>query len=171
MVEKYNQDWKAQPVTLEELDIAGAKELRKNGAGNLRLINFWSTSCVPCVTEFPALIETYRRYQTRPFDLITISLDPPDKKLQVAAFLTKQQASLSKHTADSLEKEGRRSNNFLYRENNPDPLAEAIDPEWSGALPHTILLNGAGEIVYRHGGEIDPVALRKAIIRELDKSL
>jgi len=171
MVEQFNEAWKAQPVTLAGLDVGGAKKLRENEAGNLRLINFWSTSCAPCVSEFPALVETYRRYQTRPFDLITISLDPPDKKLDVSHFLTKQQASLSKHTKASMEQEGRTTNNYVFKDKNPDILAEAIDPEWSGALPYTILLDGRGEIVFRHEGEIDPVTLRKAIIKELDKSL
>ena len=171
MVEQFNASWKAQPVTLADLDAAAAKQLRQNKSGNLRLINFWSTSCAPCVSEFPMLIETYRRYQTRPFDLITISLDPPDKKLAVSAFLTKQQASLSQHTLASLEKEGRPSNNYVFSERNPDPLADAIDPQWSGALPYSILVDGQGEIVFRHEGEIDPITLRKAIIKEFDKSL
>jgi peroxiredoxin len=171
MVKQFNESWKAQPVTLADLDVAEAQKLRQNKAGNLRLINIWSTSCAPCVSEFPALVETYRRYQTRPFDLITISLDPPDKKLAVSTFLSKQQASLSKHTKDSLEKEGRVSNNYLFKEKNPDPLAEAIDPQWSGALPYTVLLDSRGEIIFRHEGEIDPLTLRKAIIKELDKSL
>lgn len=171
MVDKYNADWKAQPVTVEELDVAGAEKLRKNEAGNLRLINFWSTSCVPCIAEFPALIETYRRYQTRSFDFVTISLDPPGEKKAVEKFLTKQQASLSKHTAPILEKEGRTTNNYIFKDDNPDPLADAIDPDWSGSLPHTILLDGNGNIVFRHEGEIDPVTLRKAIVKELDKLL
>ncbi|MGK0187494.1 MAG: peroxiredoxin [Verrucomicrobiales bacterium] len=171
MVSKYNADWKAQPVTVERLDVAGAEKLRKNEAGNLRLINFWSTSCVPCITEFPALIEIYRRYQTRAFDLVTISLDPPGETEAVSTFLTKQQASLSKHTTPILEKEGRATNNYIFKEDNPDPLADAIDPEWSGSLPHTILLDGNGKIVFRHEGEIDPVTLRKAIVKELDKLL
>ncbi|MCB1098386.1 MAG: redoxin domain-containing protein [Verrucomicrobiae bacterium] len=171
MVDKVNADWKAQPVTLEELDEEGAKKLRANAAGNLRLINFWSTSCVPCLAEFPALVETYRRYQTRAFDFVTISLDPPGETEPVQKFLTKQQASLSSHTQQILEKEGRSTNNYIFKDKNPDPLAEAIDAEWSGALPYTVLLDGSGNIVYRHEGEVEPVALRKAIIKEFDKQL
>ena len=171
MVAERNKAWKAQAVTLAELTTDEAKRLRKNSSGNLRLINFWSTSCAPCIAEFPSLVETYRRYQTRPFDFITISLDPADKKTDVLEFLTKQQATLSKHTEASLLEEKRLSNNYLFMEKNPDPLAEAIDSQWSGALPHTVLLNGKGEVVFRHEGEIDPVTLRKAIVKELDKLL
>lgn len=166
-----NAAWKALPERLEKMDVAEAKKLRQNQSGNLRLINFWSTSCAPCVAEFPMLVETYRRYQTRPFDLVTISLDPTEKSADVEKFLGKMQVSLSRHTKESLKVEGRQSNNYIFSGRNPDPLAEAIDPEWSGAMPYTVLLSGEGEIVWRHEGELDAITLRKAIIKELDKSL
>ena len=163
-VAKVNAAWKALPERLEKMDVAEAKKLRQNKSGNLRLINFWSASCAPCVAEFPMLVETYRRYQTRPFDLITISLDPAEKSADVEKFLGKMQASLSRHTAESLKAEGRQANNYIFAGRNPDPLAEAIDPEWSGALPYTVLITGEGEIAWRHEGELDAVTLRKAII-------
>jgi peroxiredoxin len=169
VVAEYDKDWKAQSVTLADLDVAGAKALRQNASGNLRLINFWSTSCVPCVMEFPMLVETYRRYQTRPFDFVSVSLDPVEKKDAVLKFLTEQQASLSKFTKPSLEAEKRESNNYIFADANPDPLAEAIDAEWSGALPYTVLIDAEGKVIFRHEGEIEAVALRKAIMKELDK--
>src|SRR5690606_38674546 len=70
--------WEAKPVTVGKLDVETAKKLRENKSGNVRLINFWSTTCGPCVAEFPELVDTYRRFQNRSFDLITISLDPTD---------------------------------------------------------------------------------------------
>lgn len=171
MVAKYDKDWKAQEVTLADMDVAEAAAVRKNESGNLRLINFWSTSCAPCLQEFPALVQNYRRYQTRPFDFVTISLDAAESRKQALKFLTEREASLSKFTKPSLEKEKRRSNNYIFAGSNPDQLAEAIDSEWSGALPYSILINSDGKIVFRHEGEIDPLTLRRAIIGELDKQL
>jgi len=48
-------------------------------------------------------------------------------------------------------------------------LAEALDPQWNGALPHTILIKPGGGIVYRHTGEIDPQALRRTIVGYLGR--
>jgi peroxiredoxin len=159
--------WEAKPVTLEPLDPAGARKLRANGGGNVRLINIWSTTCAPCVAEFPDLVETYRRFQNRPFDMVTVSLDPPADKDKVMKFLTGHHAALSDRTKPSLAKEGRTSNNHLFAGANPDELAEALDPEWGGALPHSILLAPGGEILWRHTGRVEPVELRRAIVDAL----
>ncbi|MDP0492094.1 MAG: redoxin domain-containing protein [Verrucomicrobiota bacterium JB023] len=167
-VTKANERWAALPVTLSELTEEGAKELAKNETDKLRVINFWATTCGPCVAEFPDLIETYRRFQTRDFELITISTDPVDEKAKVESFLKKQQAALSPRTVDSVKEEGRESNNYLYTGDNLDKLAEAIDADWNGALPHTVIIAPGGEIVWSHTGKFDPVELRRAIVKGLE---
>ncbi len=160
--------WEAKPVTVADLDVELAKKLRENGSDNLRLINFWSTTCGPCVAEFPDMVETYRRFQNRPFDFVTITIDPADKREAVEKFLKSRHAAVSDQTARSLEAEGRETNNFHWTGGNPDALAEAIDPEWTGALPHTVLVSKDGEIVWRHSGEVEVVELRRQILRGLE---
>ena len=160
--------WEGKAVTLEKLDVETAKKLRANGSGNVRLINFWSTTCGPCVAEFPALVETYRRFQNRSFDFVSISLDPVADQAKVQKFLEKQHAALSDQTKESLEKDGRKSNNYLFAGDNPDQLAEAIDKEWTGAQPHSVLVSPKGEIVWRHTGAVDPVELRRQIVKALE---
>jgi len=45
------------PVTLEDIDIKGIKELVKNDSiGKLRLINIWATWCVPVSQNFLILL-------------------------------------------------------------------------------------------------------------------
>lgn len=160
--------WEAKPVTLEKLDADAAKKLRANGSGNVRLINFWSTTCGPCVAEFPDLVDAYRRFQNRSFDLITISLDPLKDEAKVLKFLEKQHAALSDRTKPSMAKEGRTSNHYVFAGENPDTLAEAIDAEWTGAQPHTVLLSPTGEIVWRHNGPLDIVETRRQIVKALE---
>ena len=166
-VAKDQEAWEAKPVTLAELDEALAKKLRKNDSGNVRIINFWSTTCGPCVAEFPALVETYRRFQNRPVDLITISLDPAEDEAKVRKFLKSRHAALSKRTLPSLKKEGRTSNNYLWTGKNPDRLAEAIHPEWTGALPLTVIVSPEGKILWSHQGQFDVVELRTEILKGL----
>jgi peroxiredoxin len=161
-------NWEKKPVTVDDLNAELAKKIRANGSGNVRLINFWSTTCGPCVKEFPDLVDTYRRFQNRNFDLITITLDPPAERPPVKKFLQSRHAALSDNTAPSLKKDGRTSNNYHWIGENPDTLAEAIDPEWSGALPHTVLLSADGKILWRHTGELDFVETRRQIVNALE---
>ncbi len=160
--------WEAKPETLEKLDVETAKKLRANAAGNVRLINFWSTTCGPCVAEFPELVDTYRRFQNRSFDMVTISLDPVGDEAKVLKFLEKQHLALSDRTKPAVEKEGRTTNNYVFAGENPDLLAEAIDAEWTGAQPHSVLLSPKGEILWRHSGQIEVVELRRQIVKALE---
>ena len=44
------------------------------------MINVWATWCGPCVAELPEFVTMNRMYRGRPFRLVTISLDDPDKQ-------------------------------------------------------------------------------------------
>lgn len=166
-VAKEQKEWESKPVTLDDLDEALAKKLRENKSGNVRVINFWSTTCGPCVAEFPDLVETYRRFQNRTVDFISISMDPTEDRAKVQKFLESRHAALSNRTKPSMEKEGRTSNNYIWTGSNPDKLAEAILPEWTGALPLTVIISPEGEVLWKHNSEIDVVELRTEILKGL----
>jgi thiol-disulfide isomerase/thioredoxin len=161
--------WEKRPVKVSGLDAALAAKIRANGGGNVRLVNFWSTTCGPCVREFPGLVDISRRFQNRPFDFVSISLDPADKREAVAKFLESRHAALPDRSVPALRKEGRDGNNYHWTGGNPDKLAEAVDPEWTGALPHSVILAPDGEILWRHTGETDVVELRRRIIAALNR--
>jgi len=166
-VAKDQEAWEAIPVTLDELDEPLAKKIRENKSGNVRVINFWSTTCGPCVAEFPELVDTYRRFQNRNVDFISISMDPIEKKDKVKKFLESRHAALSNRTKPSMEKEGRTSNNYIWNGGNPDKLAEAIHPAWTGALPFTLIISPEGEILWTHSEQIEVVELRTQILKGL----
>jgi peroxiredoxin len=155
MVAKVNEAWTKEPVTLETIDPAGAAKLVKNGTNKWRLINVWATWCGPCVAEFPNLVSLSRRMQNREFELITVSMDDPKDRAKVLAFLQEQHAASPKKVKESLASEGRTTNNYLYGGTEAEALMKALDPEASGALPHTIIVSPKGEIVYRRAGTID----------------
>ena len=149
-----NENWEQAKVTLDDITSEGVAAMVKNDTSKYRLINVWSTSCAPCIVEFPALVRISRRMGLRDFELITLSTDLPDDRVRVSAFLDKQRAALPAKLKPSLEKEGRKSNNYLYTEPSMDSLMQALDPDWEGPQPHSVLIAPGGKIVFRHTGEI-----------------
>ncbi len=142
--------WAQLPVTLNEIDVNGVKELVKNDStGKLRLINIWATWCGPCANEFPDLVIIDRMYRKRSFEFITISADKPDKRSDVLKFLQNEEAS---------------NKNFIFNKNDVYELIEAVDPNWQGALPYTMIIEPGGKIIYRNQGMIDPLELKKTIV-------
>ncbi len=146
---KAQQEWAKEPVQLNDIDVAGIKDLLKNDSDKLRLINIWATWCGPCVTEFPEFITMNRMYRKRDFEFISISADDPAKKEKALQFLQKQQAS---------------NVNYIFSGDDKYQLIEAVDPNWQGALPYTILVEPGGKIVYARQGIIDPLQMKKTII-------
>jgi len=167
LVEKDNEKWDGKTAVIEELDAEKLKKLRANGTKKLRLFNVWSTTCAPCVKEMPDLSSIVRKYSRRDFELITISLDAPADKKRAEDFLGKHNIVLSGKIARTLVKEKRKTNNYLFKEASIDALTGALDSEWSGGTPYTVLVNTEGEILYRKAGVIDPVELDAEILKEL----
>lgn len=164
-----NKNWAAAKVTLDNIDAKGLSALVKNDTQKYRLFNVWSTSCAPCVAEFPGLIAVSRRMGLREFELITVSTDLPKQRDRALAFLDKFRAALPKKLAPSLKAEGRTSNNYLFTDPDADALIQALDPEWDGPQPHTVLVAPGGKILFRHTGEIEEDALLDVVLKEMSR--
>lgn len=141
--------WAKEPVTIELIDEAGLKELISNKSDKLRLINVWATWCGPCVTEFPDFMQMHHMYRNRDFEFVSVSADTPDKKDKALKFLQGKRAS---------------NKNYIFSIEDNYKLIEAVDPNWQGALPYTILVEPGGKIVYAQQGPIDPKKMKKAIV-------
>lgn len=163
----WEASWKDLPVTIERIDSAGIAALRKNPTNKFRLINVWATWCAPCVEEFPDLIMLSRRFNMRPFELVTISMDDERAETRAKAFLEKQGAGLTKQVTDRLKPEGRTTNHYRYTGSSQDDAVAALDSQWPGPIPHTILVAPGGEIVWRHNGVIDAETALKAIVEAM----
>ena len=161
--------WNNPEVTVETIDAAGVAGLVKNGSGNYRLFNVWATWCSPCVAEFPELAKTSRRFGLRNFEFISISLDTTDKTDSVTKFLQEKGVATPKKVKKFLKKEGRTTNNYIYTGESQDALVEALDPEWPGPIPHTVLVDPSGKIIWRHNGIVDDDELRGLILDELGR--
>ncbi len=148
------EKWAQEKATLESIDAAGVKALAQNKTRKLRLINVWATWCPACVAEFPELVAINRMYRNRDFEMISISMNRPNRIDKALEFLNTQAASFS---------------NYIFAEQNWDALAEALDPEWSGATPYTLLVAPNGKIIYRHTGMINALELKRNVVDYLGR--
>jgi peroxiredoxin len=42
--------------------------------GKVVLVNFWATSCVSCVKEMPRMIEAYRKFGPRGYEVVAVAM-------------------------------------------------------------------------------------------------
>lgn len=161
------QAWDKTPVDVEPIDIAGVQALRKGGTPNVRLFNVWATWCGPCVKEFPELVATSRQFDMRNFEFISFSIDSLKDVPAVKAFLEKRGAGLSDRLKKSVKAEGRKSNSYIFAGKDSDELLKTLDPDWPGGIPHTVLIDTNGAILWRHNGPIDGDELRAKVVEKL----
>ena len=159
--------WDAIPVAVEEIDLETVKALRKNGSGKLRLINVWATWCVPCLAEMPDIATLNRRFSRREFEVITIAMNKAEESGRVEKILGKHRLVMSPKIAKMVKAEGRTTNNYIYTGASSDDLAAALDPEWKGPIPYSILLDKDGTVLLRISGIIDQDKVIAAVLDKL----
>ena len=147
--------WEAEPVDLKKVDAAAVRKLAANETGNYRLINLWSTTCVPCIVELPDLVTVNRMYRRRHFEMYTISTDPLERSDEAMKHLKENHVSCT---------------NYIFDSDDLDALAEALDPEWEGPLPYTVLIAPGGKIVRRWRDVADPAELKSEIVDRLGRT-
>lgn len=123
-----------KPIVLDEL------------RGKVVLVNFWATSCPGCIKEMPDLVETYKQYRDRGFEIIAVAMsyDPPNYVL-----------------------------NFAQTRQLPFPVALDVDGAHARAFgdvqltPTAFIIGKDGRILEQKLGELDFVKLRALLDKEL----
>jgi peroxiredoxin len=142
-----------RPVAVKPASIDDLRALRKNNTGKLLLVDFWATWCGPCRKELPEFETMYRMYGHRAFDLVTVSINYPDEKPGVEKVLQAEHAT---------------STNLILGSTDIYGNLAAFDPEWSAAVPYTLLIRPDGTIAYKvQSSNVDPLRLKRLIIANL----
>jgi len=114
--------------------------------GKVVLVNFWATSCPGCIKEMPGMVETYKQYKERGFEIIAVAMsyDPPNYVL-----------------------------NFVQTRQLPFPVALDVDGAHARAFgnvqltPTSFIIGKDGRILEQKLGELDFVKLKALLDREL----
>lgn len=92
------------------------------------VINFWATWCKPCIEEMPYFEQLHQNYANKKVKVILVSLD----------FSRQLESKLLPFIADrKLQPEVIALTDSKYNE-----WIDKISPEWSGAIPITIVRKG-----------------------------
>ena len=119
--------------------------------GHPVVVNMWATWCDPCREEFPDLVRLHRELGGGGLQVVAISMDMGSVlESAVIPFLKAQGASLPAYIRDgSVE--------------NDEDFINAVDPEWSGALPATFIYDGNGRLAKKILGPTTYSQLKEAV--------
>ena len=132
-------------VTVPEL----FQNIKKNNSSRLVLLNVWSTSCIPCIEEFPYIVNLEKQYSHEDLNVKFLSTDWDEKSEAVEEFLLNN---------------GVQGEHFRKNEDyNDQDFINEICTDWSGALPFTGIFDENLILLSHWEGKRDEVYFLKEI--------
>ena len=109
--------------------------------GKVVVINMWATYCGPCVQELP-FFKSFAEEHAEDVAFLTIHASDPLE--DVPSFMERKGIAGLPCTIDSMD-------DYLYSLSGASPFM----------LPHTVILNRKGEIVYNRAGSMTEALLQE----------
>ncbi len=138
----------APDFTLPSLD---GKQVRLSDYKGNRvvLIDFWSTTCDPCMIEMPHLVDLYKQHKDRGFVVLAVSADGPESRAQVSSVVRAKEMI------------------FPVLLDEETVVTARYNPKRE--LPFTVLIGKDGSIVHKRGGYT--AGDEKTLAAEVEKAL
>lgn len=118
---------KVSTTTVKSYTYSQLKPLLEKKDDKTYIVNFWATWCGPCVKELPYFEQINKVYAAKNVEVLLVSLDFPKQ--------------VEKKLIPFIEKKNLQSQVVLLDDINEDVWIKAIDSNWSGAIPATIIYN------------------------------
>jgi thiol-disulfide isomerase/thioredoxin len=148
-------DQSAPPdVVLTSVDRDAYDALVAGHRGQVVLVDFWATWCVPCVEQFSHTVELARRYRNGGLAVISVNMDDSADAETVVKFLRSQNAG-------ELEN--------LVSQDGGGPRSMTTFEISGGALPHYKLYDRTGRL--RHTFALDPAGDRQFSLQDVDAAV
>ncbi len=146
---------KSQVTTYDAFSAFEEEVLSPYNSDTLYVINFWATWCKPCVKELPYFETLKEQYLDIPIKVVLVSLD---MKKQVPTVVE-----------PFLNKNKIKSKVVVLADGRANSWIDKVDPEWSGAIPATVLLYGQASTFYEKSYHTT-AELESDIIKILNKN-
>lgn len=141
--------FKAQQSDLKVMKYEELEKRIQQENDKLLVVNFWSTTCAPCVKELPHFMEVNNKNSGNPkFKMILVSLDRLADKERVIKFMKNKNLTAEVIILDDIK----RMNTWIPR----------FEKNWDGNIPVTLFYKN-GEKVYFNDGEMSREELEKTI--------
>jgi thiol-disulfide isomerase/thioredoxin len=108
--------------------------------GNVIVMNFWSTWCVPCVQELPEFEKINADYGGKKVKVLLVNLD----------FNSKVQTAVEPF----IKKNGLKATLFHITDSDANQWIDKVDDSWSGTIPATVIYEPEGKKVYFQEGQM-----------------
>lgn len=119
----------------------------------LLVLNFWSTTCAPCVKELPDFMEVNNKFKNNPkFKMLLVSLDRAKDKEKVIQFIKNKKLTAEVILLDDIK----RMNTWIPN----------FEKSWDGNIPVTIVYKN-GEKVHFNNGEMTKTELEDIVTKNL----
>lgn len=118
---------KSNAPVIREVKWPTLEKLLNSNTDTTYIVNFWATWCGPCVEELPYFEQLNRNFAGQKVRIVLVSMDfVRDKDKRVVPFV---------------ERMNLRNTVWLLNEPDANSWIDRVDPNWSGALPATLILN------------------------------